>query len=159
MSVADGITLDPAPQASIVFDRNDRPVFTFFRERRTDVPLDRVSPHMIDAVLAIEDRRFYSHNGVDFFRVFGAAWADLRARRVVEGGSSITQQLVRLDALTRERTLQRKVREMLMAIAIEQRFDKSQILEAYLNRVYFGDGYYGIESAPRAATSPRAPQT
>ena len=149
MSVADGITLDPAPQASIVFDRNDRPVFTFFRERRTDVPLDRVSPHMIDAVLAIEDRRFYTHNGVDFFRVFGAAWADVRARRVVEGGSSITQQLVRLDTLTRERTLQRKVREMLMAIAIEQRFDKSQILEAYLNRVYFGDGYYGIESAAR----------
>jgi 1A family penicillin-binding protein len=148
-SIADGITLDPAPQASIVFDRNDRPVFTFFRERRTDVPLDRVSPHMIDAVLAIEDRRFYSHNGVDFIRVLGAAWADLRARRVVEGGSSITQQLVRLDALTRERTFQRKVREMLMAIAIERRFGKSQILEAYLNRVYFGDGYYGIESAAR----------
>jgi 1A family penicillin-binding protein len=148
-SIADGITLDPAPQASIVFDRNDRPVFTFFRERRTDVPLDRVSPHMLDAVLAIEDRRFYSHNGVDFIRVLGAAWADLRARRVVEGGSSITQQLVRLDALTRERTFQRKVREMLMAIAIERRFGKSQILEAYLNRVYFGDGYYGIESAAR----------
>src|SRR5258706_7152971 len=94
-SVADRIPLAPAPQASIVFDRNDRPVFTFFRERRTDVPLDRVSPHMIAALLAIEDRRFYSHHGVDFFRVFGAAWADVRARRVVEGGSSITQQLVR----------------------------------------------------------------
>jgi len=149
MAVADGITLAPAPQASIVFDRNDRPVFTFFRERRTDVPLDRVSPNMIAAVLAIEDRRFYSHHGVDLIRVFGAAWADVRARRVVEGGSSITQQLVRLDTLTRERTFQRKVREMVMAIAIERRFGKSQILEAYLNRVYFGDGYYGIESAAR----------
>src|SRR5580765_4853410 len=147
MAVAAGITLDPAPQASIVFDRNDRPVFTFFRERRTDVPLDRVSPNMIAAVLAIEDRRFYSHNGVDLIRVLGAAWADVRARRVVEGGSSITQQLVRLDTLTRERTFQRKVREMLMAMAIERRFRKAAILEAYLNRVYFGDGYYGIESA------------
>ena len=148
-SVAEGITLAPASQASIVFDRNDRRVFTFFRERRTDVTLDRVSPNMIAAVLAIEDRRFYSHHGVDLIRVMGAAWADVRAWKVVEGGSSITQQLVRMDALTRERTFQRKVREMLMAIAIERRFDKSQILEAYLNRVYFGDGYYGIESASR----------
>ena len=88
-STADTITLAPAPQESIVFDRNDRPVFTFFRERRTDVPLDRVSPNMIAAVLAIEDRRFYSHHGVDFIRVLGAAWADVRARRYAEGARRV----------------------------------------------------------------------
>lgn len=148
-SVADGITLDSAPQTSIVFDLHDRPIFTFFSERRTDVPLDRVSPHMIAAVLAIEDRRFYRHHGVDFIRVVGAAWADLRARRFVQGASSITQQLVRLDALTPKRTMTRKLREMQMAIAIERRFTKAQILEAYLNRVYYGDGYYGVEAAAR----------
>jgi 1A family penicillin-binding protein len=148
-TLADGIQLTPAAQATIVFDLHDRPVFTFFREDRTDVPLDRVSPQMVAAVLAIEDRRFYSHHGVDFVRVIGAAWADLRARRFVEGGSSITQQLVRLDALSRQRTISRKVREMLLATAIERRFGKSAILEAYLNRVYFGDGYYGVESAAR----------
>jgi 1A family penicillin-binding protein len=148
-TLADGIQLSPAAQATIVFDLHDRPVFTFFREDRTDVPLDRVSVQMVAAVLAIEDRRFYSHHGVDFVRVIGAAWADLRARRFVEGGSSITQQLVRLDALSRQRTISRKVREMLLATAIERRFGKSAILEAYLNRVYFGDGYYGIESAAR----------
>src|SRR5262245_4100756 len=148
-SMADGITLQSAPQASIVFDLNGRPIFTFFRERRTDVPLDRVSPHMVDAVLAIEDRRFYQHHGVDFIRVMGAAWADLRARRIVQGGSSITQQLVRLDSLTRQRTAERKIREMVMAISIERRFTKAQLLEAYLNRVYFGDGYYGVEAASR----------
>ena len=148
-SVADGITLEPAPQESIVFDVNDRPIFTFFRERRTDVPLDRVSPHMVAAVLAIEDRRFYQHHGVDFYRVLGAAWADVRARRIVQGASSITQQLVRLDALTPQRTFERKAREALLALAIERRFTKSQILEAYLNRIYYGDGYHGIEAASR----------
>jgi 1A family penicillin-binding protein len=148
-SLADGITLESAPQASIVFDLHDRPIFTFFRERRTDVPLERVSQHMVAAVLAIEDRRFFQHHGVDFIRVMGAAWADLRAGRIVQGGSSITQQLVRLDALTRQRTAERKVREMVMAIAIERRFTKTQLLEAYLNRVYYGDGYYGVEAASR----------
>src|SRR5262245_57197321 len=148
-SIANGITLASAPQASIVFDRHNRPIFTFFRERRTDVPLDRVSANLIQAVLAIEDRRYFSHHGVDFIRMFGAAWADVRAGRLVEGGSSITQQLVRLDALTRQRTLERKAVEALMAISVERRFTKTQILEAYLNRVYLGDGYYGVEAAAR----------
>jgi len=145
--MADGITLDPAPQKTIVYDRDNQPVFSFFREQRTDVSLDRVAPAMTAAVLAIEDRRFYQHHGIDFVRVFGAAWADVRARRYVQGGSSITQQLVRIDALSSQRTLRRKMREALLAPVIERRFSKTEILEAYLNRIYFGDGYYGVESA------------
>jgi penicillin-binding protein 1A len=148
-TVADGITLDSAPQATIVLDAHDRPVFTFYQEERTSVPLGRVSSHMVAAILAIEDRRFYRHRGVDPFRVIGAAWADVRARRVAQGGSTITQQLVRLAALTPERTFGRKIREMLLAVAAERRFSKSEILEAYLNKVYFGDGYYGIQAAAR----------
>src|ERR1700674_4883860 len=81
-TVANGVTLDTAPQATIVFDVHDRPVFTFYQEERTSVPLGRVSSHMVAAILAIEDRRFYRHRGVDLTRVMGAAWADLRARRV-----------------------------------------------------------------------------
>lgn len=148
-SIAKRLTLDPAPQATIVFDLHDQPVFTFYREERTDVPLDRVSANLVAAVLAIEDRRFYQHHGVDFVRLAGAAWADLRAGRLVQGGSSITQQLVRLNALTPRRTLDRKFRELLLANAIEHRYGKTEILEAYLNRVYLGDGYYGIEAAAR----------
>src|SRR5262245_37557119 len=141
-AMAANITLAPAPQATIVYDREDHPLFTFFREQRTDVPLDHVSQAMTAAMLAIEDRRFYQHHGIDFVRVLGAAWADLRARRFVQGGSSITQQLVRIDALSSQRTLSRKVREAMLAPAIERRFSKREILEAYLNRIYFGDGYW-----------------
>jgi penicillin-binding protein 1A len=148
-SMADGLTLAPAPQATIVYDASDRQVFTFFRERRTNVPLDRISADMKAAVLAIEDRRFFQHHGVDFIRVAGSAWADLRARRIVEGGSTITQQLVRLNALSPRRTFRRKIRELMLAVALEHKFPKSSILAAYLNRVYFGDGYYGIEAAAR----------
>jgi membrane peptidoglycan carboxypeptidase len=148
-TITDRVTLGTAPQAAIVCDVHDRPVFTFHQEDRTTVPLGRVSSHMVAAILAIEDRRFYRHPGVDLIRVMGAAWADLRARRVVQGGSTITQQLVRLAVLTPDRTLTRKFREMLLAVAAERRFSKSEILEAYLNRIYFGDGYYGIQAAAR----------
>jgi membrane peptidoglycan carboxypeptidase len=148
-TIAERVTLGTAAQATIVFDVHDRPVFTFYQEDRTTVPLGRVSSHMVAAILAIEDRRFYRHRGVDLIRVMGAAWADLRARRVVQGGSTITQQLVRLAVLTPDRTLTRKFREMLLAVAAERRFSKSEILEAYLNRIYFGDGYYGIQAAAR----------
>jgi 1A family penicillin-binding protein len=136
----------PRSQATIVYDRNGGVAFTFFAEQRVDVPLDRVSPHMVDAITAIEDRRFFSHHGVDPIRIAGAAWRNYKAGRIVEGGSTITQQLARV-ALSSERTYDRKIREILLAAQIEQRYTKAQILEGYLNTVYFGDGYYGVEAA------------
>ncbi|HTH03949.1 MAG TPA: PBP1A family penicillin-binding protein [Vicinamibacterales bacterium] len=138
--------LAPRPQATIVYDRYDRPAFTFFVEQRIAVPLDRVSRHMIDALLAVEDRRFFSHHGMDPIRIAGAAWRNFRAGRIVEGGSTITQQLARAS-LSSERTYDRKIREILLAAQIEQRYTKAQILEQYLNTVYLGDGYYGVEAA------------
>src|SRR3954464_1018637 len=136
----------PRPQATIVYDRYDRPAFAFFVEQRIDVPLDRVSRHMIDALIAVEDRRFFSHHGIDPIRIAGAAWKNFRAGRIVEGGSTITQQLARASPSS-ERTYDRKIREILLAAEIEQRYTKAQILEQYLNTVYLGDGYYGIEAA------------
>ena len=103
---------------------------------------------MIDALLAVEDRRFFSHHGMDPIRIAGAAWRNFRAGRIVEGGSTITQQLARAS-LSSERTYDRKIREILLAAQIEQRYTKAQILEQYLNTVYLGDGYYGVEAASR----------
>jgi 1A family penicillin-binding protein len=137
------------PQTTVVYDRHNRPAFTFFLEQRIDVPLDRVSPHMIDALLAVEDRRFYSHNGLDPLRIVKAAWRNWRRGRIIEGGSTITQQLARLELLTPERTLTRKLREAAIAVRLEERYSKAEILRAYLNAVYFGDGYYGVEAASR----------
>ena len=139
----------PRAQATLVFDRHGRPAFSFFVEQRIDVGLDRVSPHMIDALLAIEDKRFRSHHGIDPIRIVKAAYRNLRAGRIVEGGSTITQQLARAALLSPERTYDRKLREILVAARLEQRYSKDEILEEYLNTVYFGEGYYGVEAAAR----------
>src|SRR5580765_3425005 len=103
---------------------------------------------MIDALLTVEDRRFYSHHGMDPIRIAGAAWRNFRAGRILEGGSTITQQLARAS-LSSERTYDRKIREILLAAQLEQRYTKAEILEQYLNTVYLGDGYYGVEAASR----------
>jgi 1A family penicillin-binding protein len=141
--------LTPRPQATIVYDRDGKPAFTFFVEQRIDVPLDRVSPLMIDAIVAVEDHRFYSHNGIDPVRITTAAWRNFRAGRILEGGSTITQQLARASQLTPVRTYERKIREIMLAAQLEQRYKKAQILEEYLNTVYLGEGYYGVEAASR----------
>ncbi len=141
--------LAPRPQATTVYDREGKPTFTFFVEQRIDVPLDRVSSHMIDAIIAVEDRRFFSHHGIDPVRITGAAWRNFRAGRIVEGGSTITQQLARAAQLSRVRTYERKIREIMLAAHLEQKYSKSQILEEYLNTVYLGEGYYGVEAASR----------
>jgi membrane peptidoglycan carboxypeptidase len=141
--------IGPHPQSTVVFDRQNRPVFSFYVEQRIDVPLDRVSPRMIDALLAVEDRRFYSHHGLDAVRIAKAAWRNWRAGRIVEGGSTLTQQLARLEALSPVRTFSRKIREATIAVRLEERYSKQEILNAYLNAVYFGDGYYGVEAASR----------
>lgn len=99
------------------------------------------------AVLAIEDRRFFSHPGVDVWGLARAAWANLRAGRVVQGGSTITQQLAKNIFLSSDRTLKRKVQEVLLALWLERNYSKRQILEMYLNRVYFGAGAYGVDAA------------
>src|SRR5215472_14983416 len=109
--------------------------------------LQEMSPYLPKAVIATEDRRFYSHFGVDPIGLLRAAVADLTAGHVVQGGSTITQQLAKNLFLTSERSFARKVRETLLALWLEHRFTKDQILEIYLNRVYLGAGTYGVDAA------------
>ncbi len=106
-----------------------------------------MSPYLPEAVIATEDRRFFAHFGVDLVGLVRAAAADLSAGHVVEGGSTITQQLAKNLFLTPERSLGRKIREILLALWLEHRFTKDQILEIYLNRVYLGAGAYGVDAA------------
>jgi penicillin-binding protein 1A len=134
-------------QATTLYDIKDRPVFTIFKEQRIEVPLERVSPNLVRAVLAIEDQRFYDHRGVDVIRIGAAVLANLGDRQLSQGGSTITQQLARQSFLTLDKTFRRKLRELVVAAQIERMFTKHQILEFYLNKVYFGDGFYGVEAA------------
>ncbi|HET9466920.1 MAG TPA: PBP1A family penicillin-binding protein [Vicinamibacterales bacterium] len=143
------LELDKAPEASLVYDRHNNLVFSFASEDRTNVALDRVSPAMVSAVLTAEDRYFFRHAGMDVVGLARAAWVDLKARAVKQGGSTITQQLIRHVALTTDRNVQRKIKEALLALRVERRFDKRKILEAYLNRIYLGSGHYGVEAAAR----------
>jgi len=111
------------------------------------VPLKDLPRHVSHAFLAIEDRRFYSHYGVDPLGISRALIANILRRGVAQGGSTITQQLAKNLFLTQERTVTRKIQEIALAIWLERKFSKAQILEIYLNRVYFGAGAYGIEAA------------
>ncbi len=117
--------------------------------RRGHLTVDEMPPHLIEAVIATEDRRFYSHFGIDPLGLMRAAVVDIMAGAFVEGGSTITQQLAKNLFLKPDRTIERKIEEMVYAIWLERRFDKNQIMELYLNRVYFGGGAYGVEAASR----------
>jgi penicillin-binding protein 1A len=136
-------------EAIQIFDRNDRLVCTVEGdEDRRVVPLTQVANQMQQAILAAEDHHFYEHHGINLPSIVRAALANLQAGRVVEGGSTITQQLVKnLFFDEPRRTLDRKVKEAFMAWELERRYPKDKILELYLNQVYFGNGGYGIERA------------
>lgn len=137
------------PTATVVFDRHDKPAFTVFQERRHEVPLAAMSPHLIDAVIAIEDQRFSRHHGVDVWRIAGSVWANVRSGELEQGGSTITQQLARQSFLTLDKKFRRKLKEAYLALRIERMYSKDEILEMYLNKVYFGSGLYGVEAAAR----------
>jgi penicillin-binding protein 1A len=134
-------------RASVFYDRHGRAAFTISKEQRFEVPLDRISPNLRNAIVAIEDQRFFDHNGVDLVRVGGAALANLKEGRRAEGASTITQQLARLSFLNFEKTYTRKLQEVILAALLEAEYSKEQILELYLNKVYFGSGLYGAEAA------------
>jgi penicillin-binding protein 1A len=134
---------------SSVYDVRGEPIGEFYHHRRVIVPLERVPTHVIEAFLAAEDARFFKHKGVDIFAILRASFANLRKGEIREGGSTITQQLVRGFVLTRERTLRRKIREAILAYRVEKNHTKEEILYLYLNQIYFGHGNYGIEAASR----------
>jgi len=121
--------------------------------------LKEMSPYLPKAVIATEDRRFYSHFGIDPLGLVRAAFANIAAGRVVQGGSTISQQLAKNLFLTPERSFSRKIQETLLALWLEHRFSKNQILEIYLNRVYFGAGTYGVDAAAHRYFNKSARQT
>lgn len=129
------------------YDRHDRVIARRGAAHGRIAALDDLPDYLIDAVLAVEDRRFYGHPGVDVIGTGRALVANVRAGRVVQGGSTLTQQLAKNLFLSPDRTVERKVEEMILAFQLEQRFTKDEIIELYLNRVYFGSGAWGIEAA------------
>jgi penicillin-binding protein 1A len=131
---------------STVVDRNGRMIGEFYVERRRLTPLEEVPDHVVRAFIAAEDSAFYEHSGIDLQSILRAAWKNLITDKK-EGGSTITQQMVKGLLLTPERTYRRKIREMILAHRIEERFSKQDILYLYLNQIYFGEGAYGIGEA------------
>jgi 1A family penicillin-binding protein len=136
-------------QATAVFDDSDQLAFTIFKEQRIEVPLSEISPNLTLALIAIEDQRFNEHRGFDLVRIASAAAVNLRHGRKAQGGSTITQQLARQSFLTPNKSYRRKFQELILAARIERIYSKPEILELYLNKVYFGDGLYGVEAASR----------
>src|SRR5262247_664913 len=134
---------------SKVYDENDEPITEFHVERRIFVPLAQMPQTLKQAVIATEDARFYSHFGVDPMGIARAIYQNFRRGRIVEGGSTITQQLAKVLFLTPDKSLERKLKEAILALEIERRYAKDRILEMYLNQVYFGQGAYGVEAASR----------
>src|SRR5437763_3251923 len=137
---------DDLPKASKVVASDGTVVGRLGKEERQPVDLRRLPPHVVDAVLAAEDANFYEHGGVDLTALTRAAGNDVR-NGSVEGGSTITQQLAKLNYTGSQRTVVRKFREMLYAAKLEQRYSKDELLQRYVNQVYFGDGNYGIAAA------------
>ncbi len=137
------------PQKTIVLDIHEEVVHEFFRENRDVVPLSAIPKPLVAAILATEDRKFYEHWGVDVFGVLRAVTKNVRTGRLREGGSTITQQLAKNLFLTHDRTWRRKLQELVLALRIERIYSKDEILELYLNQVYFGEGAYGVQAAAR----------
>jgi len=130
-----------------VYDDGNKLISEFYIERRVLLPLNNIPPVMKLATLAVEDDQFYKHKGFNFKRIAGALWSNIKAGGVVEGGSTITQQITKTMFLTPERTLFRKIREAILAARIERNFSKDEILEIYLNQIYYGHSAYGVEAA------------
>ncbi len=135
-------------QTSRIYDKNGEKIANIFgKQHRYYVPFEDIPPRAIEALVAIEDTTFFEHSGVNFDAIFRAAIKDIKARKMVEGASTITQQLVKNKLLTREKKLSRKIKEFIYAFKLEHALTKEQILERYLNEIYFGHGYYGIKTA------------
>jgi penicillin-binding protein 1A len=144
-------------QTSALLTSDFRLLDSIWEENRICISLGKVAPSVIAALIATEDRRFYSHNGVDARGILRAAYANLRAGHLVQGGSTVTQQLARIAVLRRtDRTLARKLLELCVAVLLEGHFAKEQILEAYLNAAYFGHNINGIELAALTFCNKRA---
>lgn len=117
------------------------------REKENYITLEELPQIYLDAVISVEDHRFYKHNGIDIIAIGRAIINDIKAMAFVEGGSTITQQIAKNEYFTQEKKITRKIAEIFVAFDIEKEYDKNEILELYINTIYFGNGYYNIKDA------------
>src|SRR5213079_2521125 len=141
--------LEQMESASLILDRNDKIFGQIYVENRETVPYDQLPRDLVNAVIAVEDAKFYQHGGYDLSGIVRAALKNFTAGHVRQGASTITQQLARNSFALKERTFRRKLLKILLSKRIEERFGKQKIMELYLNRIYFGGGLYGAEAASR----------
>ncbi len=149
---ADGYDLTKIPKmesASVILDRSGQQMGKIFIQNRLPIPYDQIPKEMVNAIVAEEDNRFFEHHGVDYLGVLRAAISNYRQGRTKQGASTVTQQLARNSFDLHEKSYRRKLLEMFLARRIEDNLPKEKIMELYLNRVYFGSGFYGVESAAR----------
>ncbi|HEX3012206.1 MAG TPA: PBP1A family penicillin-binding protein [Syntrophomonadaceae bacterium] len=144
-----GLPAVKVPEPSVVYDINGKVVNGLSQQNQINVTVDQIAPAFRTAIIAVEDKNFYHHHGFDFSGVVRALWVNLKARKVVEGGSTITQQTAKHLFLSNERTLSRKIKELFYAFQLERKYSKDEILALYCNTTYFGEGAYGIEVAAR----------
>jgi penicillin-binding protein 1A len=137
------------PLVTKIYDLHGEIITELFTERRTVIPLNEIPVNLQNAFLATEDEHFFSHWGIYPVGIVRAALVNLRHGKVVEGGSTITQQLSKVIFFTQEKTLSRKLREFLLALQLERHYSKEEIFQLYLNQIYFGSGAYGVEAASR----------
>ncbi|MEE9496019.1 MAG: transglycosylase domain-containing protein, partial [Desulfobacterales bacterium] len=135
------------PIITTVYSDDGRKIAEFFEERRIIKPLDEMPPALINAFIAAEDSRFYKHKGIDFYSIIRAFFKNLEAGTIVQGGSTITQQVTKSFLLSPERSYTRKLKEAILAYRIDKAFNKEEILYLYLNQIYLGHGAYGVEAA------------
>ncbi len=141
--------LEQMESASVIVDRNDKIFGQIYVENRETIPYDQLPRDLVNAVVSVEDTKFYQHGGYDLWGILRAALKNFTAGHVRQGASTITQQLARNSFALKEKTFRRKLLEIFLARRIEERFGKQKIMELYLNRIYFGGGLYGAEAAAR----------
>jgi len=142
--------LENIKQSSFVYDIDGNFITSIYGvENRIKISLSDIPKHVRDAFIAVEDIRFYQHRGFDIKRLFASLIQNIKERRYAQGASTITQQVIRNSILTQEKTINRKVQEIYLAYRLEKLYSKDQILQMYLNLIYFGKGVYGIEAASR----------
>ena len=135
------------PVITAVYSDDNRKIGEFYKERRIVVPLSDIQRTLMEAFIAAEDARFYKHKGIDFVSIVRAFFKNLEAGTIVQGGSTITQQVTKSFLLTPERSYRRKIKEAILAYRIDKTFTKAEILYLYLNQIYLGHGAYGVEAA------------
>ncbi|WP_409341292.1 transglycosylase domain-containing protein [Paenibacillus sp. MBLB4367] len=140
---------DPLPEPTTIYDRNGSAITQLSSSKIDPVPLQDIPVQLRQAVIAVEDRRFYEHDGVDIRSIARALTTNAKSGEVVQGGSTITQQLAKNLFLTSEQTMARKLKEAAMAVKIDSSLSKDHILELYLNQIYFGEGRWGVQEAAR----------